>query len=79
MAKIGNWMMDMLSLDEADAVYHSFRSTTTTGLEIGSLLAGGYGLVKGVIPFKLSFPHYSLLPRNKCKERLGEDMGRDRM
>ena len=51
MAKVGNWVMDMLSIDESDAVYHSFRSTTTTGLEIGSLIAGGYGAVKGVMSF----------------------------
>jgi RHS repeat-associated protein len=51
MAILGSWMMDMLSIDESDSVYHSFRSTTTTGLEIGSLIAGGYGAVKGVIAF----------------------------
>lgn len=51
MTKVGNWVMDTLSIDESDAVYHSFRSTTTTGLEIGSLLAGGYGAVKGIIGF----------------------------
>ncbi len=51
MGKIEGWMMDMLSIDEADSVYHSFRSTTTTGLEIGSLIAGGYGAVKGIINF----------------------------
>ncbi len=51
MAKVGNWVMDMLSIDESDAVYHSFCSTTTTGLEIGSLIAGGYGAVKGAIAF----------------------------
>jgi hypothetical protein len=36
---------------ESDSVYHSFRSTITTGLEIGSLVVGGYGAVKGVIGF----------------------------
>lgn len=51
MTKIGNWVMDMLSIDESDSVYRSFRSTATTGLEIGSLIAGGYGAVKGVVAF----------------------------
>lgn len=51
MAEVGNWMMDMLSIDASDSLYHSFRSTTTTGLEVGSLVAGGYGAVKGVIGF----------------------------
>ena len=36
---------------ESDTVYHSFRSTMTTGLEIGSLIAGGYGAVKGIMAF----------------------------
>lgn len=51
LAKVGSWVMDMLFIDESDAVYHSFRSTTTTGLEIGSLMAGAYGAVKGVMAF----------------------------
>ena len=51
MDTIEGWMMDMLSIDESDTVYHSFRSTATTGLEIGSLIAGGYGAVKGVMAF----------------------------
>ena len=51
MAKVGGWVMNMLSIDESDSVYHSFRSKTTTGLEIGSLVAGGYGAVKGVVAF----------------------------
>lgn len=51
MSKVEGWMMNMLSIDESDTVYHSFRSTTTTGLEIGSLVAGGYGVVKGVMAF----------------------------
>ena len=51
MAKVGNWVMDMLSIDESNSVYHSFRSKTTAGLEIGSLVAGGYGAVKGVMAF----------------------------
>ncbi len=50
-ATLGGWMMNMLSIDKSDAVYHSFRSTTTTGLEIGSLVSGGYGVVKGVMAF----------------------------
>ena len=51
MDAIEGWMMDMLSIDESDSVYHFFRSTATTGLEIGSLIAGGYGAVKGVMAF----------------------------
>jgi len=34
------------------AYYQSFRSGTTLGLEVGSLVAGGYGVVKGVMAFK---------------------------
>ena len=51
MAAMGSWMMDILSVDEADAVYQSFRSKATMGLEAGSLVAGGYGAVKGVMAF----------------------------
>lgn len=51
MATIEGWMMDMLSIDSSDAVYQSFRSKTTLGLEVGSLVAGGYGAIKGVMNF----------------------------
>lgn len=51
MAALGSMVMDLLSIDESDAVYQSFRSKTTTGLEFGSLVVGGYGAVKGVIGF----------------------------
>jgi hypothetical protein len=51
MKAVEGWMMDMLSIDESDAVYQSFRSKTTMGLEVGSLVAGGYGAVKGVMAF----------------------------
>jgi len=52
MGDVGCWMMDRLSIDESDAVYQSFRSKTTMGLEIVSFVAGGYGAVKGVIGFR---------------------------
>lgn len=42
-------VLDLFSIDESDAVYQSFRSKTTMGLEIASLVAGGYGTVKGVM------------------------------
>jgi len=51
MATVEGWMMDALSIDPSDSLYHSFRSKTTVGLEVGSLIVGGYGAVKGVIGF----------------------------
>ncbi|MES2272590.1 MAG: RHS repeat-associated core domain-containing protein [Chlamydiota bacterium] len=42
-------VMDLLSIDSSDMDYQSFRSKTILGLEIGSMIAGGYGLVKGAI------------------------------
>ena len=51
MATLGSHFMGMLAIDESDAAYQNFRSGTTLGLEIGSLVAGGYGAVKGVIGF----------------------------
>jgi hypothetical protein len=51
MGLVEDWMMDMLSIDESDSLYQSFRSNTTFGLEVGSLVAGGYGAVKGIMAF----------------------------
>lgn len=44
---LGNSAMGMIGIDESDTIYHSFRSTTAAGLEVASLVAGGYGAVKG--------------------------------
>ena len=49
MAAIDSWVMGTLAIDPADAVYQSFRSNTTLGLQIGSAVAGGYGAIKGVV------------------------------
>jgi hypothetical protein len=51
MATIEGWMTKMLSANPADPIYQGSRSTTTMGLEIGSLVTGGYGAVKGVMAF----------------------------
>ncbi|VHO00988.1 hypothetical protein [Candidatus Rhabdochlamydia sp. T3358] len=51
LASMGSHFMGMLSIDASDASYQSFRSKTTLGLEMGSLVAGGYGAVKGMIAF----------------------------
>jgi RHS repeat-associated protein len=51
MAAVEAWMMNLMSIDASDAVYQSFRSGTTMGLEVASLVTGAYGAVKGVIGF----------------------------
>jgi len=51
MDALGSRLMDMMAIDESNSFYQSFRSKTTLGLEVGSLVAGGYGAVKGVIGF----------------------------
>ena len=51
MASIEGWMMDMLSVEESDAVYQSFRSKTRIGLEVGSVVVGGCAVVKGTLAF----------------------------
>jgi hypothetical protein len=61
MAAVGSRLMGMMAVDESDALYQSFGSKTTMGLEIGSLVAGGYGAVKGVIGFtKLTRMHVQI-------------------
>ena len=41
--------MQMQSIETADEVYQAFRSNTRAGLEIGSLVVGGYEAVRGVM------------------------------
>lgn len=48
---VGNMVMGRLSIDPSDAVYQSFRYKTAFILEIGSLVYGGCGVVKGVVEF----------------------------
>ena len=47
----GNHLMNFMEIDANDMNYHSFRSNTTTTLEIGSLALGVYNLAKGAIAF----------------------------
>ena len=63
MRAVETWMIDALSIDESNDVYQSFRSKTTTGLAIGSLVAGGYGAVKGII----NINKLVKLPGQDCK------------
>lgn len=51
MAELENYLMNMMEIGESDSLYQSVRYNTTTGLEIGSLVYGGYGLVKSAISF----------------------------
>jgi hypothetical protein len=51
MAVVEGWLMGMLAVDPFDPVYDAFRSYTTLGLDVASLVSGGYGLVKGVAGF----------------------------
>jgi hypothetical protein len=50
-ALVNSRVMGMLAVDESNAFYQSFRAKTAMGLEIGSLVAGGYGAIKGAIGF----------------------------
>lgn len=51
MVEVGSLVRGMLDIDESNTVYQSFRSNTTVGLELASLVAGGYGAFKGIIGF----------------------------
>jgi hypothetical protein len=48
-AALDHMFMGLMSVEETDAVYQAYRSATVTGLEVASLVAGGYGVAKGVI------------------------------
>lgn len=62
-ARIDGWVRSTLSIDASDEVYQSFRSGTTRGLEIGSLLFGGYGVVRG----RAGFSMFSKIPVQTSK------------
>ena len=77
MAAVEDWMMDMLSIDESDDVYQSFRSKTTLGLEVGSLVAGGYGAVKGVVALnRLTRAPMQISRIIKAEEAIARSMGK---
>jgi RHS repeat-associated protein len=48
MARVEGWVAHQFSVDPSDPVYQSFRSSTRIGLEVGTLVAGGYGAVQGI-------------------------------
>lgn len=47
--QIERGMLNILSVNDPDERYQSIRSNTTLGLEIGSMVVGGYGAVRGII------------------------------
>jgi len=51
-ATISSMMHRALSIDPQNGVYQTYRSNTTTGLEVASLVTAGYGVVKGVVAFR---------------------------
>lgn len=63
MASIDDFLMDILYMDASDPVYQNYRSRTTIGLEVASLISGGYGLVKGV----MAFNKLAKIPREMTK------------
>lgn len=48
---VENNIWSLLSINRSDELYQSIRFKTTLGLEIGSLIAAGYGAVKGITGF----------------------------
>jgi len=48
---LGSGVRDFFGIDITDTLYQSYRNRTNMGLEVGTLVLGGYGAVKGVIGF----------------------------
>ncbi|MCB1075530.1 MAG: hypothetical protein KDK59_08365 [Simkania sp.] len=51
LSQVESWVQNTLNIDHTDIDYRTYRQNTHLGLEVGSLVAGGYGLVKGAINF----------------------------
>lgn len=49
METLDGWVRDSFSINKADPIYNSYRSNSKMGMEIGSLAAGAFGLVKGIL------------------------------
>ena len=47
--RFDRWFADTLQADPNNVIYQNFHSVTQTSMEIGSLAAGGYRLIKGGI------------------------------
>ncbi len=48
---INSWMSSVFALNSSDPIYNAFRDKTTLGLEVASLVTGGYAAAKGVVAF----------------------------
>ncbi|MGE0669383.1 MAG: RHS repeat-associated core domain-containing protein [Parachlamydiales bacterium] len=48
---INSWIASTFSLNPNDPIYNGFRDKTTLGLEVASLITGGYAAAKGVVAF----------------------------
>ncbi|MBX3719768.1 MAG: hypothetical protein KF898_08995 [Parachlamydiales bacterium] len=48
---INSWIASTFSLNPNDPIYNGFRDKTTLGLEVASLITGGYATANGVVAF----------------------------
>ncbi|MBS0607615.1 MAG: hypothetical protein JSR57_11750, partial [Verrucomicrobia bacterium] len=48
---INSWIASTFSLNPNDPIYNGFRDKTTLGLEVASLITGGYAAAKGIVRF----------------------------
>ncbi len=48
---INSWISSVFALNSNDPIYNTFRDKTTLGLEVASLVTGGYAVAKGVVAF----------------------------
>lgn len=51
MRQVESSMMDLFSVNESDALYQTYRSNTTLGLNVASLVSGGAAAIKGLMAF----------------------------
>lgn len=48
-SKVEDWIQDALGINPSDPTYASYRSSSKTGIEMGLVVAGGYGAHKSIL------------------------------
>ncbi|MCH9633990.1 MAG: hypothetical protein S4CHLAM7_07240 [Chlamydiae bacterium] len=48
-SKVESWVQDVLGINPNDLTYASYRHSSRTGIEMGLVVAGGYGLVRSAL------------------------------
>lgn len=66
-SKVESWVQGAIGINPNDPTYASYRHSSKTGIEMGLVIAGGYGLVKNALGSRIIIKNIGLATRKATK------------